>query len=263
MKSKIDLEKIPNYKIVATGKMGEGIKRISFVKKPAIMVNAMAFSEDLEPFKFAENDEQMILAGPVMIPNIRIPRKNEDGMYYTVEFTKEVIAELVEKFNSGSNNTALNDDHQDTMVDSFIRGNWIVEHSTYDKSKFYGYDLTPGTFFMEVKFKDRKYWEEEVKGKGKTGFSIEAMLNQELERMEILIEEYMSNCIEENEVCTEQSSDITKLCTCGDVDYSELINSMSDEEFMSLFTEIYLEQLSEDELEIINNFEICKKFGKK
>ena len=47
-----------------------------------------------------------------------------------------------------------------------------------DKSKFYGYDLKPGSWVWEIKILDSKYWKEEVLGKNKFSFSIEGPLYQ-------------------------------------------------------------------------------------
>lgn len=248
-KKKINLEKIPNYLIKTTGKRGEGLKRVSFVEDPAIMVKAMMFSdESIDEFKFKEVDDEMLLAGPAMIPSVRIPRKKPDGSYYTVEFTPEVILELSDIFNEGNNNKSLNDSHQDVMVDSFIRGNWIVGDSTYDKSKFYGYDLPVGTWFLEVKVKDKNYWDNEVKKNGKNGFSIEGILSQELVRMESIVDQYIDNC--------EESS-----CECDG--YESLIKSLTEEEVIELSTHLYLNELTEEELGKINQGEIWKKYGKR
>jgi hypothetical protein len=62
------------------------------------------------------------------------------------------------------------------MVPAFIKGSWIIEDETNDKSKMYGYtDLPVGTWFIEVKIEDKEFWNKEVKLKNRSGFSIEGL----------------------------------------------------------------------------------------
>lgn len=177
---KIDLEKLPIYEIVVEDNDETGIQLISLVEDPAIMVKGMAFNKnETMSFKEVGGDKQVIV-GPALIPDMRIARDDDKyGKYYVV-FSKETIEKMVEKFNKFGSNRKINIDHSNMMVDGFIMEDWIVEDTVYDKSRKYGFEVPVGTYMIMVKIEDKKFWNEEVKGNGKFGFSIEGMLGQQL-----------------------------------------------------------------------------------
>lgn len=67
---------LPLYELI-----GGRITAIAIVDNPAIGV------------KCVTNDKEQIIAGPVMIPNLKIFRKNESEEYY-VYFSEETISKL-------------------------------------------------------------------------------------------------------------------------------------------------------------------------
>jgi hypothetical protein len=66
------------------------------------------------------------------------------------------------------------------MVEAFILEDWIVEDPVYDKSRKYGFEVPVGTYMIKVKIENKEFWNQEVKGNGKFGFSIEGLLGQQL-----------------------------------------------------------------------------------
>lgn len=185
MNKNIRLEDLPIYEIEVDEEGNQGIRMISLVADPAISVMGMYFSSDIEKeYRFKSVKEQQIIVGPAMIPDKRILRKDDNDNYYYVYFTKETIKKMVEKFLKDNNNKSLNIDHSNEMVPGFIQGAWIVEDPTYDKSRFYGFNLPVGSFFIEVKIEDKDFWLSEVKDEGRYGFSIEGLMGQKLVQME-------------------------------------------------------------------------------
>lgn len=177
---KIDSERLPVYEIMIEDGDETGISLISLVEDPAMMVKGMAFSnESSMSFKEVSADKQIIV-GPALIPDMRIYREDDKyGKYYVI-FSKETIAKMVEKFNKYGSNRKINIDHSNQMVDAFIMEDWIVEDTVYDKSRKYGFEVPVGTYMIMVKIEDKDFWNTEVKGNGKFGFSIEGMLGQQL-----------------------------------------------------------------------------------
>jgi hypothetical protein len=176
---KIDPEKLPTYEIVIDEFDETGISLISLVEDPAIMVKGMAFNSS-SMMSFKEVGDKQVIVGPALIPDMRIYREDDKfGKYYVV-FTAETIAKMVEKFNKYGSNRKINIDHSNMMVDAFIIEDWIVEDTVYDKSRKYGIEVPVGTYMIMVKIEDKTFWENEVKGNGKFGFSIEGMLGQQL-----------------------------------------------------------------------------------
>jgi len=168
-------------------KNGEGITAISLVKNPAIEQNWIAFSKNGDmvakpnkAFAFKTIDEdQRIIAGPAMIPDKLIYRKDPDGEEYFVFFNGTTIRELSERFllQGKQNNMTL--EHEATLNDLSVVESWIVEDSEKDKSAMYGFDLPVGSWFVKVKVLNDDVWNL-VKGKSVAGFSVEGVFTREL-----------------------------------------------------------------------------------
>ena len=185
MNKNIRMEDLPVYQIEVDDEGNQGIRMISLVADPAISVMGMYFSDDIEQeFRFKSVKDKQIIVGPAIIPNKKILRKDNNDNYYYVYFTKEVICKMVEKFVKDNNNQSLNIDHSNKMVPGFIQSSWIVEDPMYDKSRFYGFNLPIGSYFIEVKIEDENFWMSEVKEEGRYGFSIEGLMGQKLVQME-------------------------------------------------------------------------------
>lgn len=188
MNKNIRMEDLPIYEIEVDEEGNQGIRMISLVADPAISVMGMYFSTEIEKeFRFKSVKDQQIIVGPAMIPDKKILRKDNNDNYYYVYFTKDTIKKMVDKFLKDNNNRALNIDHSNKMVPGFIQGAWIVEDPTYDKSRFYGFNLPVGSFFIEVKIEDKEFWLSEVKDEGRYGFSVEGLMSQKLMQMESVI----------------------------------------------------------------------------
>ena len=164
------------------GITGEGITAISLVKHPAIEKNWIAFSKGGETvakpnkayaFKTIDED-QRVIAGPAMIPDKLIYRKDPDGEEYFVFFNGDTIRELSERFllQGKQNNMTL--EHESTLNDLSVVESWIVEDSEKDKSAMYGFDLPPGSWFVKVKVLNDDVWSL-VKDDSVSGFSVEGV----------------------------------------------------------------------------------------
>lgn len=178
---KIDKNKLPVYEIVVDDNDDTGIQLISLVDEPAIAMKGMMFNQEQSVMSFKEvGGDKQIIVGPALIPNMKIYREDDKfGQYYVV-FTKETIEKMVEKFNKYGSNRKINIDHSNQMVNAFIMEDWIVENEVYDKSRMYGFEVPVGTYMIMVKVEDTDFWNEEVKGNEKFGFSIEGLLGQQL-----------------------------------------------------------------------------------
>lgn len=180
--AKIDEDKLPIYEIVVDDNDETGISLISLVDEPAIIMKGMTFN-DTTIMSFKEVGDKQIIVGPALIPDMRIYREDEKYGRYFVKFTPETIEKMVEKFNKYGSNRKINIDHSNQMVDAFIMEDWIVEDEVYDKSRKYGFEVPKGTYMIKVKIENKDFWETEVKGNGKFGFSIEGLLGQQLVKL--------------------------------------------------------------------------------
>jgi len=197
MKKDIRLEDLPIYEIIIDEDDSQGIRMVSLVSDPAIEMKGMYFSNNLEKdFAFKTIGDKQIIVGPAMIPNKKILRKDDNDNLYYVYFTPETIKLMVDKFLKDNNNKSLNVDHSNEMVNGFIQASWIVEDPIYDKSRYYGFNLPKGSWFIEVKIDDTNFWLKDVKEEGKFGFSIEGLMNQKLVEMNTSIEEVLDTLTE-------------------------------------------------------------------
>lgn len=158
---------------ISLDKEEHGVDRISLVDFPAIEENWLAFSKEAE-IKFSHLPEQK-LAGPLLIPDKKIYREDAKGNRFYVTFSKEVIQEIAERFNKKLKGTNWNVDHEDNVGGVYIAENWIIEDSTFDKSKKFGHDLPTGTWYGIVKVEDEKLWTSEIETGNLRGFSVELM----------------------------------------------------------------------------------------
>src|ERR1035437_6739025 len=128
------MQDIPTYDITIDDDETQGIQFIALVKKPAIGVMGMHFSEqeiNIEKlYQFKKIDDKQIIVGPVMIPDRKIIRESKEyGMHY-VKFSQDVILQMRDRFFSGSNtNRSIILDHSNAdtntageSAQAFIQG---------------------------------------------------------------------------------------------------------------------------------------------
>jgi hypothetical protein len=133
-------------------------------------------------FKFASED-QMILVGPAMVPDISIPRLDADGDKYFVRFSAETIKEICMKYFKEARTNDVNTDHEENSAGAYIYESWIVEDPLTDKANtVYGYQVPVGTWMVTMKVDDKATWAR-IKSGELRGFSIEGIL-MDLEELE-------------------------------------------------------------------------------
>lgn len=171
------MKKLPIYRVKVGGEFSEAkVDYVSLVDRPAIEVKGLLFSNKLN-LKFEA--EKRVITGPAMIPNQLIYRSDlEYGQYYVL-FEADAILELANKFNREVKEFKINVDHADVVPSAFITESWIVEDPEMDKAKSLGFDVPAGTWMLSVKVEDEVFWNDEVKGKGQFGFSVEGLFGLE------------------------------------------------------------------------------------
>jgi hypothetical protein len=100
------------------------------------MENAYHFAED-----------KRIVTGPLMIPNMEIPRKAEDGSKYYVYFTEDGIESIARKFMKQKLGDSVTLEHGNKTSGVYLTELWLVESSMKDKSNLYNFTLPKGTLF--------------------------------------------------------------------------------------------------------------------
>lgn len=116
------------------------------------------FSHVNVEFNVAQKEKQMIVA-PVMVPNMPILRRDEEGELYYAYFKKDVIERMAHKFLKNKHVDNINLEHDQAMMleGAYVSESWISVGEN-DKSKEYGFNLPAGTWFVAMKVQDDNLW---------------------------------------------------------------------------------------------------------
>ena len=148
-----------------------GIDAISIVSEPAINSSFIALNED--KIQLAEVDaDRHILLGAALIPDKPIYR-NQGGEEFHVYFSKRTVRRAMELFFKFGNQSNTTLEHEHKLNGLSVVESWIVESKEQDKSNLYGLDVPVGTWMVSVKVENEAVWDEWVKEKKVSGFSIE------------------------------------------------------------------------------------------
>ena len=162
-----------------------GVNFIALVDKPAIEMGWVAFAEQTpEPYKFAIVEDEHIVFGPAMVPDMQIYRKDESGEYL-VKFTKDTIKKIAHKFfelGYQNNANAMHDPAKQLQGVTFFQS--VIKDSSKGIIGMDG-NYPDGTWFLGAKITDNATWEMAKSGKF-TGFSIEGMFKYKKTNEQIL-----------------------------------------------------------------------------
>jgi len=140
--------------------------------------------KQFEEFKFAEEQsKQQLLAGPVLIPDKMIYRREPvSNTEYYVYFSKDTVKKIAFKYLRDKNISNVNIEHnpKNSLDDVALVESWIVTDPKNDKSNQYGYELPEGTWFGIVQVKDKEIFQKYVESGAVKGFSLEGYFEQKL-----------------------------------------------------------------------------------
>jgi len=156
-----------------------GINAVSLVLNPAIEENFIALEKHEVQLKEVDT-ERHILMGAALVPNIKIPRKDENGEWFDITFSEETVRKASQMFlqNSKQNNATIH--HDQKLDDMSVVESWIVEDPEMDKSNIYGLKYKKGTWVICMKVNNEQVREDVKLGKVK-GFSIEGYFIDKLD----------------------------------------------------------------------------------
>ena len=173
----------------------DGVFANSLVAAGAIERDFVAFHKE---HQFAAvNEEKMLVAGPMLIPNKKILRLKEDGTPYYVYFTADTIEKIARKFAKNKFGDQVTLEHGNKTSGVYMVENWIVEHPTKDKSNVYGFTLPKGTWFALYSVAENpKVWDR-VKGGEFNGFSIEGIFEHRKSDLKLALEKDIEDLTED------------------------------------------------------------------
>lgn len=161
---------------------GDGVFANSFVEEPAIERDFVFFNKQKEVQFQAIDTEKRLVAGPLLIPNKKIIRMDEQMGMYNVFFKPETIETIARKFMKNKYNGEVTIEHDKKVNGVYLTESWIIEQSSKDKSNLFGYTLPKGTWFGIYKVDNDQVWEDVKMGKYK-GFSIEGLFEHKASTM--------------------------------------------------------------------------------
>ena len=161
---------------------GDGVFANSFVEEPAIERDFVFFNKHKEVTFQAIDTEKRLVAGPLLIPNKKIIRMDEQMGMYNVFFKPETIETIARKFMKNKYNGEVTTEHDKKVNGVYLTESWIIEQSAKDKSNLYGYTLPKGTWFGIYKVDNDSVWNDVKMGKYK-GFSIEGIFEHKASTM--------------------------------------------------------------------------------
>lgn len=152
-----------------------GMKIMSMVDAPAIMVNWVKF-KDSNQVKFAiDSEEQRIVFAPALIPDMPIYR-NVGGKEFYLTIDAPTIQETAIKFAKDNLNNTLDINHDGNIIgDVTIFESFITSENRVQAAKGFE-DLPVGTWFISAKVNNDDVWNK-IKAGELNGFSIDALFS--------------------------------------------------------------------------------------
>ena len=179
------MEKLPLYKMFIADDI-EGEEEVDFValvESPAIQRNFLAFADHSEDqvtnkLTFAvQDEEQRIVSGPLMIADLPIYRKDEEGEYYVL-FTAQEIKKIVQRFFKKGYQAKVNIEHGKQAEGVYMFESYIIDKERGVNPPTGFEDVADGSWFGSFKVENEKLWGEVKAGTFK-GFSVEGLFRYE------------------------------------------------------------------------------------
>jgi hypothetical protein len=166
------------------------VRRVGFV--PAV-VNRLDDDMATTLNAFLSANEKMQVVAPLLIPEKRIPRADNIGIYDMV-FSADSIRELRDVALSRKmfdKPDLFKDTHKGQAAPSYVVDQWITESPDDKAYTQYGFELSRnpiGTWFVHSQITDQNYWENEIKKNKKHAYSIEAIMNLSIVKLSKMTE---------------------------------------------------------------------------
>lgn len=183
------------YELILTNKEDE-VFAISLVDKPAIERNFVAFSKVKEIFTIVNNDKRILL-GPIMVPDKKIPRIDDNKEVYYVYFSKDTIKNISHKYLKNNYQSETTLQHMQKIEDITLVESWIVDNPLKDKSNSYNLTVPEGTWMGVFKVDNEDVWNNYIKTGDIKGFSVEGYFDKR--EVEFSIDKEIDD-MDENEI---------------------------------------------------------------
>ena len=192
------MDKLPTFEINISESLESQLEvtAIALVDMPAIESNWMAFKEQ-QPMNFASIDEdQHLIIGAAMIPDLKIYRNDSQLGEHNVVFSKDTVRRIAEKFYAKGFQGSANIMHDAGQVVAGV--NYFLSWIKDDAKGMVGLsgDYPDGTWFVGAKVNNEAVWAKVKSGEIK-GFSVEGMFEYEEKKPEDVMMQKIKNILNE------------------------------------------------------------------
>ena len=192
------MDKLPTFEINISDNLESQLEvtAIALVDMPAIESNWMAFKEQ-QPMNFASIDEdQHLIIGAAMIPDLKIYRNDSHLGEHNVVFSKDTVRRIAEKFYAKGFQGSANIMHDAGQVVAGV--NYFLSWIKDDAKGMVGLtgDYPDGTWFVGAKVNNPAVWAKVKSGEIK-GFSVEGMFEYEEKKPEDVMMQKIKNILNE------------------------------------------------------------------
>ena len=162
------------------------LRRISLVTEPAHEIDFEYFKSQKELNFKTIDEEQRVVTGVAMRPNIKIMRIDDNGEKYYGFFSEQTVKKAAELFFKSKNvNNLTNLEHEVEVDGIYVFESWIVEDPLKDKATALGLkDVKKGDWVVSMKIENDAVWENYIKTGIIKGFSIEVKADEKVVEFE-------------------------------------------------------------------------------
>ena len=151
-----------------------GCSKISLVEEPAVEEFFLKFSKDEQEKEhksfYFKDDSRHIVTGIAMRADYPIYR-NQDGQEFYVQFSKDTIEKMMQKFMKEQRLFDISLDHKQDIKDCYLIESFIINKERgICPNEFL--DVEDGSWIISVKIENPDVWDKICSGEVK-GFSIE------------------------------------------------------------------------------------------
>ena len=151
-----------------------GCSKISLVEEPAVEEFFLKFSKDEQEKEhksfYFKDDSKRIITGIAMRADYPIYR-NQDGQEFYVQFSKDTIDKMMQKFMKEQRLFDISLDHNKDVRDCYLIESFIINKERGICPNEFS-DVEDGSWIISVKIENQDVWNKICSGEVK-GFSIE------------------------------------------------------------------------------------------
>lgn len=167
---------LPLYDLTIDDTNNTGVFTISLVNEPAIDVDFLRFAaEQSTEYKFESiDDEQHIVTGPAMIPDVPIFRRDDLGREFYVRFSKGTVKAIAERFMKNEYLHCINLQHKYDASACYVTESYVVNKER-GLCPIEFKDINDGAWMVTVKVDNEELWNEIKESGHINGFSVEVV----------------------------------------------------------------------------------------